>query len=115
MLVGFEEQTQELSEQEYELAKKVTRAFLARGKDSPITSTMICLKMRENGYKINDVRLRKIIEFIRHKQWIKWLIASGTKGYEWTTDLKKVERYTESLKQRESAIRTTRLSFPNNV
>lgn len=115
MLQGFEELTEELSEAEVIMAHKLARSFIARGQDNPITSTEILKKSTEKGYSLTGPRLRKIIQYIRSRQLVKWLIAAGTNGYEWTENPDKIKKYTESLYKRESAIKYTRLSFPKYV
>jgi reverse gyrase len=112
MIPGFEELTDELSEAEIVVAHRIVFAFKARGEDKPITSTEIIRKMKAKGYSIDGPRLRKIIQYIRTKQLLKWLGAAGSNGYEWTTNPEKIKKYTESLYKRENSIRSTRLSFP---
>jgi hypothetical protein len=113
LISGFEKQTKDLSYEEIKLAHKIAEAFRARGKDVPITSTLIIKKMTQKGYSINGGRLRKMIRYIRVKNILDWIIADGTSGYVYTKDLQKVQKYLKSLQDREGAIRETRLSFNN--
>lgn len=112
MIPGFEELTEELSQEEVKMARKIVQAFLARGQDNPITSTQIIKKMSVNGYSMNGPRLRKIIQYIRTRQLIRWLPAAGN-GYEWTTKPEKIRKYKDSLLKRENSMKATRTSFPN--
>ena len=80
------------------------------GKDRVISNSQMCLKMAEFGYQICDARVRKIINHIRINSLVECLIATG-KGYYVTESIEEMETYIESVKNREDAIRTMRLSM----
>lgn len=95
MLKGFEKLTHELNEYELSIVGDIVKGIGARtGKENAINSEKICKVM-----KINPVRLRKIIHFIRINNLLYGL-CSNSKGYYTATNLKEFEECIISLKQR---------------
>ena len=73
------------------------------GSEDSVTSTEIVRKLKEQGYKINGARVRKLVHHIRVTGIIKNLIASS-KGYYITNDPKELERFKSSLLERRNSI-----------
>ncbi len=69
MVTGFEKQTADLNDYERTELLPIMIKCLRRhiGKENTIASTNICKRMRQRGYKIGGVRLRKIVNYIRVK------------------------------------------------
>lgn len=114
MIEGFEEETCELSDSEIDLAKQIAKAFIARGEgpDTAISSTQIIRLMAQRGFKITGPRLRKMIQYIRTKQLVKWLVSPTNTGYFISKDPAIIKAYTDSMLKRENSMKSTRLSFP---
>jgi len=72
-----------------------------------VTSDGIIRRIRGRGYKIDDIRLRKIVSYIRRNDIISGLIASS-KGYYIATSGSEMQDHIDSLACRESAIKTVR-------
>jgi hypothetical protein len=111
MINGFERETHELNDYELTLVplfvaglKTKTRQELA------ITNKKICAIMKERGHKVSEVRIRKIINFIRTKKLIVNLISSS-KGYWIAENQKQLTKYVQSLDQRINEIQRVRNSF----
>ena len=102
MIKGFDQETQPLND--YEMG--VLLPLLVRGLRTKIG--------RENtlkgSYKLNDARVRKIINHIRTNDLIPGLIATS-EGYFIAQSEAELLEYEESLKGREDAIRAVRLSI----
>lgn len=108
MLKNFESVTHELNQFELECVEFIGQWFMANtGKKNAIKNADIA-KMIEKKFdkKIHDSRVRKVVQALR-TNGLPNLIASG-KGYFYTEDLKEIEDWVISLKQRELAIRTIR-------
>lgn len=111
MVTGFEEITVELSEEEIELAYKVAIGFSFRkGKEKAITNSEIVKSMKAKGYKVNDTRIRKIIQYIRVNYLVRNLVASS-KGYYVETDPREIAKYKQSLRERIQSMEITLRSF----
>lgn len=95
MIKGFEEYTYELTDQEMLLVDKLIRGLSPKiGKKNAVTSTVIC-----NALNIKAPRLRKLINYIRVTNQLAGL-CSCKKGYFISENLKELEDYIVSLKQR---------------
>ena len=108
MLKNFESVTHELNQFELECVEFLGQWFMANmGKKNAVKNADIA-KMIEKKFdkKIHDSRVRKVVQALR-TNGLPNLIASG-KGYFYTEDLKEIEDWVISLKQRELAIRTIR-------
>lgn len=111
MVTGFEHITIELNEEEIAIAYKVASAFsLRKGKEKAITNAEIVKAMRGKGYKVNDTRIRKIIQYIRVNYLVKNLVASS-KGYYVETNDKEIAKYKQSLRERIQSMEITLRSF----
>jgi hypothetical protein len=108
MLKNFESVTHELTPFELECVEYLGQWFMANtGKKNAVKNADIA-KMIEKKFdkKIHDSRVRKVVQALR-TNGLPNLIASG-KGYFYTEDIKEIEEWVISLKQRELAIRTIR-------
>jgi uncharacterized protein YbbC (DUF1343 family) len=108
MLKNFESVTHELNQFELECVEFIGQWFMANmGKKNAVKNADIA-KMIEKKFdkKIHDSRVRKVVQALR-TNGLPNLIASG-KGYFYTEDIKEIEEWVISLKQRELAIRTIR-------
>tara|TARA_R110001592_G_C13093654_1_gene743625 strand:+ start:1124 stop:1495 length:372 start_codon:yes stop_codon:yes gene_type:complete len=95
MIKGFEEFTYELTDIELLIIDDLIKGLGARiGKENAITSTKIC-----NRLNLNAGRLRKMINYIRITNQLPGL-CSSKKGYFVAKDIKEIEDYMISLKQR---------------
>jgi len=105
MLTGFEKITEDLNQfEEQEVLPLIVAGLRSKiGKSKAITGTEICNKMnlsgRLRGYKLNPVKLRKIISRIRVKGIISAL-CSSSKGYFVADTLKELETCLKSLSER---------------
>ena len=108
MLKNFETITQELNQFELECVEYLGQWFMANtGKKNALKNAAINQMIEKKFNKpLHDSRVRKIIQALR-TNGLPNLIASG-KGYFYTDDIKEVEDWVISLKQREMAIRTIR-------
>jgi hypothetical protein len=108
MIKNFESVTHELNQFELECVEYIGQWFMANmGKKNAVKNADIA-KMIEKKFdkKIHDSRVRKVVQALR-TNGLPNLIASG-KGYFYTEDVKEIEDWVISLKQRELAIRTIR-------
>jgi len=103
MITNFEDITYETSPQEIQIAKFLGKYFnkFHRGKAKSITSVKIIkMLVKENkNWRMNDARLRKIINYIRHKNLCNCLIATS-KGYYVSAKKEEVQTYIQSLEER---------------
>lgn len=116
MINGFMKETEPLTDYERNVLLPVICRGLSTkvGKAKAITNEKITEAMKDADYKINDVRLRKIINHIRTNGLVKWLVATN-RGYYVATSRDDVEQYIESLKGREDAIRAVRESMEKQL
>lgn len=116
MITTFETQTKPLTEYEKDTLLPIMVKCLSKhiGKDKVITNAEMCAKMAIYGYKIGETRVRKIINHIRNNGLVECLIATG-KGYYVTESIEEMEAYIESVKNREDAIRTMRMSMEEQL
>lgn len=111
MIKGFDRETQPLTE--YELG--VLLPLLIKGlqtklgSESAITNKHIVAALK-GTCKLNEARVRKIINHIRTNDLVPGLIATSEGYFIATTEAELLE-YEESLKGREDAIREVRLSI----
>lgn len=103
MITNFEDITYETSPQEIQIAKFLGKFFNKnhRGKAKSITSiNIIKMLIKENkNWRMNDARLRKIINYVRHKNLCNCLIATS-KGYYVSAKKDEVQTYIQSLEER---------------
>jgi len=116
MINGFGDLTYKLTN--YEKIKLLPRMIEGlrkrHGKDDAATNKKIVSQLRSEGYKISDVRVRKIINYIRINGLVKALVASS-KGYYVATDVNDIETYIQSLRQREDAIAAMREAITQDL
>lgn len=111
MIFGFKRETEKLNDRELEAAGIIAAALNRRiGIGNAIKSGAICRAMTERGYKLDDIRLRKMINHIRTAGWCSCLIASN-KGYYIASSRDELEEYIASLKAREDAIKQVRFNL----
>ena len=105
MINGFTNETKPLSEYERDtLTPIVVRGLSMKfGKERAIKNSEICAKMRMAGYKIDNARLRKVINHIRVNALLPGVIATS-EGYYIATTKTEMAEYIASLESRESAI-----------
>lgn len=111
MIKGFEDETQPLTEyEEATLLPVFVKGLVTKvGKENSITNKEIVAKLKPN-YKVNDTRVRKLINHIRINGLVSGLIATSD-GYYIATSETELAEYEQSLLGRESAIRAVRLSI----
>lgn len=111
MIQGFNLETAPLSEYERDILLPAIVAILQGrvGARAAVTNKQI-VQMLAPGYRINDIRVRKVINHIRNNDLIPCLLATSD-GYFVAADEAEVSAYEESLLGRESAIREVRLAI----
>lgn len=117
MINGFEKETEDLSEYELTELLPILLKHLPRkiGIENATTGAAIRKGIELNlDYTIGGARLRKLINYIRKKDLIPHLVASS-KGYYVATENAEIERFIESLKQRETAIRVVRIAMQRQL
>ena len=116
MLTLFEEHTKQLTDYEINTLLPAVLSGIKKyiGKENAITSDMIVTRMRSKGYKITGVRLRKIIHFIREHALIVCLVG-GSNGYYVSRDRKDIMDQIDSLRGRESSIRSVRIKLEESL
>lgn len=109
MVENFEEQTHELTEYEFNTLLPVIKKGLLKkiGESNAVTSTQIVKALKQEKYKIDPARVRKIINYIRINNVIYNLIATS-KGYYIATSPNECRSFIRSLDQRANAIISVR-------
>jgi len=115
MVVTFEEITQELNKYEKEiLLPVIIRGLNTKiGVGSRITNGQMVRALKadkEMKYKVDDVRVRRVINYIRNNDLVLYLVSTS-KGYYRATKRKEVEDWMESQLHRAMAILTGRASL----
>lgn len=115
MILGFEDITAILTEEEKLLVKPMVNGFSRRwGKENAITSKEIIEAMyAAYNVKLTGAKVRKYINYIRHHH-LPNLVATSN-GYYLTNDYKELREYLESLDGRESAIRAVKLNLKKYI
>ncbi len=113
---GFEEYTHDLSVYESEeLLPRFIEGFKKKiGPFNVISNAQIVINLKNDGYKISSVIVRKIIHHIRIKGLIENLIATSS-GYYIARTVEEVQVHCKSLKQREDSIRAVRLALTRQI
>lgn len=111
MIKGFDQETQPLNDYEMGvLLPLLVRGLRTKiGRENAVTNKHIVNTLK-GSYKLNDARVRKIINHIRTNDLIPGLIATSD-GYFIAQSEAELLEYEESLKGREDAIRAVRLSI----
>ena len=103
MITNFESITTELTEQEKLILQQIIKGFSSHNKDNPIKEPDIVRLFNERSpVKINGVRLRKIVNYIRSNGLLP-LIATS-RGYYVSYDKNEIELQIKSLMQRARSI-----------
>jgi uncharacterized membrane-anchored protein len=105
-LKGFENITQDLTEFEVEqVVPMIVRGLSQKiGKANAVNNKYICEKINKhpniiNKYKLNGVKLRKIIQYIRLRNIIEGLCSSSN-GYYVAENMRELKMCIDSLTQR---------------
>jgi hypothetical protein len=111
MIKGFDRETQPLTEYEVGvLLPLLVKGLQTKlGHESAVTNKHIVTALK-GTCKLNEARVRKIINHIRTNDLVPGLIATSEGYFIATTEAELLE-YEESLKGREDAIREVRLSI----
>ena len=111
MIKNFENETQPLTDYEHNVLLPVILRGLEtkKGRATAVTNKYIVSALKGN-YKLNEARIRKIINHIRTNDLIPGLIATS-EGYFIAETESELLEYEESLKGREDAIRAVRLAI----
>lgn len=111
MIKGFDRATQPLTEYELGVLLPLLIEGLQTklGRENAVTNKHIVNALK-GAYKLNEARVRKIINHIRTNDLVPGLIATSEGYFIATTEAELLE-YEESLKGREDAIREVRLSI----
>jgi hypothetical protein len=116
MIEGFEKQTKDLTDYEKRVLLPLMIKGLSHhvGAENAITNSEICMKLSAKGYdNINEVRVRKIINYIRNNNLVPRLMATY-KGYYVTNDPAELYSYISSLSSRIAAISQIRDAMIQN-
>lgn len=105
MLQGWERETHDFTEFEYETILPIIIKGLSKkiGKENAVTNIKMVSALSERGIRTSEPRIRKIINFIRQKGIIRNLIASN-KGYWIENSLEARKKYAETMMQRADSI-----------
>lgn len=112
MIKGFSNETSPLNDYELRVLLPVILAGLKdkQGKRNAVTNGYIIGRLKQQGYRIDAARLRKVINHIRTNDLIPGLIATS-EGYFLAEDEQELMDYEDSLRGREEAIKTVRLAI----
>jgi hypothetical protein len=102
MITGFETLTKELTEDELKLVRPICRGLETKTKSNPIKGADIVKAMKKAGHKFSEVRLRKIINFIRTNSMLP--VIATSEGYYCSRDKRELTKHIISLNERASAI-----------
>lgn len=112
MIKGFSNETSPLNDYELRVLLPVILAGLKdkQGKRNAVTNGYIIGRLKQQGYRIDAPRLRKVINHIRTNDLIPGLIATS-EGYFLAEDEQELMDYEDSLRGREEAIKSVRLAI----
>ena len=112
MIKGFSNETSPLNDYELRVLLPVILAGLKdkQGKRHAVTNGYIIGRLKQQGYRIDAPRLRKVINHIRTNDLIPGLIATS-EGYFLAEDEQELMDYEDSLRGREEAIKAVRLAI----
>lgn len=105
MIKGHEDITYELTDGELELARKIAPILRLKTKETPVLASVIIegVNKRMNlETKLNDARLRKIINFYRVNSILP--VISTSKGYYVSYEEEDLNNMIQSLTQRANSI-----------
>lgn len=105
MIIGFEEETKPLTEEEHKLLPEFVRCLQKyTGKKNAITNKSIREGYWRKGIKLSDSRIRKIINHIRLHNMVPKLCANS-RGYYIAQNNEELQEYVNGLRQRVGAIK----------
>lgn len=112
MIKGFSNETSPLNDYELRVLLPVILAGLKdkQGKRNAVTNGYIIGRLKQQGYRIDAPRLRKVINHIRTNDLLPGLIATS-EGYFLAEDEQELMDYEDSLRGREEAIKAVRLAI----
>ena len=112
MLNGFTEETKPLTDYEKVTLLPIMIQGLMdkQGKHKAVKNWWICKCLKSKGYKITEARARKLINHIRINGMVIGLIATSD-GYYIADSIDEINSYIISLKGREGAIKSVRVSL----
>lgn len=112
MIKGFSNETSPLNDYELRVLLPVILAGLKdkQGKRNAVTNGYIIGRLKQQGYRIDAARLRKVINHIRTNDLIPGLIATS-EGYFLAEDEQELMDYEDSLRGREEAIKAVRMAI----
>lgn len=112
MIQGFKTETAPLNEYETNtLLPIMVRCLNTKiGAGMAVKNGYITKRLKEQGYNIDEIRVRKLINHIRVNGLVNCLIATS-KGYYRAINKDEICEYIASLKSREDAIRAVRRSL----
>jgi hypothetical protein len=100
MLKGFEDITTDITPEEIETAKWIAKGLNLRvGKENAITNKGIREAILKHGTKVSDIRLRRMIQYVRAYNLVPCLCA-GQLGYYRAKNEEEWESWKTSMKQR---------------
>ena len=105
MILGHEEFTSELTQEEIQLAHDLIKHFGRKTKDNPVKARDIVEGVKNTyklSFKFDEARLRKIVNYYRVNYIIP--ILSSKNGYYVSEDPEDIKAMTKSLSQRASSI-----------
>jgi hypothetical protein len=115
LLKGFSDITIELTEAEKKLIPLFVKGFNAHmGPKNPITNREIVTRMAAINLQLTDVKVRKIINYIRNKDLVPGLVAASG-GYFITHSPEELKKYISSLLGRENEIRRIREAMQEHL
>jgi hypothetical protein len=109
MITNFEIITAELTEDEKEMIPYLIKGFQTHGKENPVTAPEIVktfnnfLQGKEIKYKLTEVKLRKMVNFIRSNSVLPLIATSA--GYFVTNDETEIRLQIRSLEERAKSIK----------
>ena len=112
MIKGFSNETSPLNDYELRVLLPVILAGMKdkQGKRNAVTNGYIIGRLKQQGYRFDAARLRKVINHIRTNDLIPGLIATS-EGYFLAEDEQELMDYEDSLRGREEAIKAVRLAI----
>ena len=105
MIIGHEQETYDLTDYEYELAVRLAPFLKTKTKENPVLAKQIIDGVNEKWNlkpKLNDARLRKIINYYRVQSILP--IISTSKGYYVSYEEDEINLMIQSLTQRANSI-----------
>ena len=102
MITNFETITEELTDEEKKIIPLLIKGFPKYTKDNPIKAPEVIRRFNEKGYKLQEPRLRKMVNFIRSKGILP--LMGTSKGYYVSYDKNEINLQIKSLRERADSI-----------